>query len=47
MLVLTPQLIEDIRRRRHQRVEAQKNFLDIREVGVTDLGEIEFEEERQ
>ena len=47
VLVLTPQLIENIRRRRHQRIEARKNSLDIRDVGVVDLGEIEFEEERQ
>ena len=25
-LVLTPQMIEDIRRRRHQRIEARKNW---------------------
>ena len=45
VLKLTPQMIEDIRRRRERRIEAQKNSLDIREVGVIDLGTIEFDKE--
>jgi hypothetical protein len=44
VLRLTPQMIEDIRRRRQQKIEAQKNVIEIQEVGVVDLGEIDFEE---